>query len=134
MANKQTVAKAGPCNNCPWRKDAPTEYWDPEHFREIAETCRNDGMATMLCHKSNAEGCDTNFVCAGWLASQGTESIGVRLLIIEGKVNVDADYSGGHDLFTFDEMLKANKIHIPNRGPYDHNIERLRQMMHRNHH
>ena len=129
MSNRPTVAKEGPCNDCPWRKDAPKEHWHPEHFEDIARTCRGDGMATMLCHKSAAEGCTTNMVCAGWVASQGPESIGVRILIMEGKVDSSKDYSAGHDLYTFDEMLKANKIRIPNRGPYDHNIERLRHLM-----
>lgn len=131
MANRPTIAKAGPCNNCPWRKDAPREYWDPQHFVDIAESCRNDGLSTMLCHTSKAEGCAVNYVCAGWVASQGTESIGVRILMMEGKVDPDKDYSGGHDLFTFDEMLRANKIRLPRVGQYDHNIRILREMMKR---
>jgi len=130
MADKRpTIAKAGPCNDCPWRKDAPKEHWHPDHFHEIAESCRNDGINTMLCHKSKAEGCTTDFVCAGWVAAQGTESIGVRLLILQGKVDPSKDYSGGHKLYTFDQMLKANKIKVVRRGPYDHNIEMIKAMM-----
>jgi len=125
--SKPTIAKQGPCNDCPWRKDSKPEYWHPDHFREIAQTCRNDGVATMLCHKSN-QSPETNFVCAGWVAAQGTESIGVRILIMQGKVDPTKNYSGGHELYTFDQMLKANKIRIPNRNTYDHNIERLKQL------
>ena len=84
-------------------------------------------MAIMLCHKSN-DSPDMNFACAGWIAAQGIESIGVRILILQGKVDPDKDYSGGHALYTFDQMLKANKIRIPNRNPYDHNIERLKRL------
>lgn len=118
------TAKQGPCNDCPWRKDAPAKYWHPDHFKDIAESCRNDGMATMLCHKSNQ--CNTKMVCAGWVASQGTESIGVRILMMKGVVDPEKDYSGGHDLYTFDEMLHANNIRP--RGQYDHNIERLKEL------
>ena len=84
-------------------------------------------MATMLCHKST-QSPDSNFACAGWIAAQGTESIGVRLLMLQGKVDPNADYSGGHDLYTFDQMLKANKIRIPKKNPYDHNIEQLKRL------
>ncbi len=42
-----------PCGNCPWRKDAPAEYGDPDHFREIWINCQDDGLHTMLCHLAN---------------------------------------------------------------------------------
>lgn len=41
-----------PCENCPWRVDAPRGYWDPQHFVDIFRNCQDDGLNIMLCHKS----------------------------------------------------------------------------------
>jgi hypothetical protein len=39
-----------PCSNCPWRRDAPSQHWDPQHFKDIWHNCQDDGMSQMLCH------------------------------------------------------------------------------------
>lgn len=70
LLSRVTRMKHRPCKDCPWRRDAPPEYWDPEHFVRIAETCRNDGWHIMLCHKSSPTQ-EPGVVCAGWAAVEG---------------------------------------------------------------
>lgn len=111
---------AHPCNNCPWRKDAPRSHWDPQHFRDIYRSCQDDGLHVMLCHKATAvpEEQRGNLICRGWVRVMGCDSIGVRLLLIKGTItHEDLDVAGGPELFkTFDAMLKANRIPLPARN------------------
>jgi len=72
----------------------------------------------MLCHKSKPDE-GIRKPCAGWVASQGFESIGVRILHIRKQIPDDPKQcAGGHDLYTFDEMLKANNIKVRNQPQY----------------
>lgn len=113
-----------PCENCPWRVDAPRDYWDPQHFHDIANNCRDDGMHTMLCHKANnlpLGAKDPNAPpCQGWIRVMGFNAIGVRILSITGKVTPEeVDDREGLDLFeSFEDMLRANKIKLPKRNKW----------------
>lgn len=103
--------KHRPCGNCPWRKDAPREYWHPDHFKSIAVTCQGDGISTMLCHKSPQM--PKPILCAGWAAVVGMNSIGLRIQAIRGNYNPKDLDTKGLELFeNFDAMLKANKINL----------------------
>lgn len=70
-----------PCKTCPWRVDAHAD--DIPGFRlELAErllgTCTGEfGAPMMACHQSD----QTMFVCAGWLARHGQDSIMVRMAL-----------------------------------------------------
>lgn len=103
-----------PCGNCPWRKDAPREYWDPEHFREIAVNCRDDGHHSMACHKTTK---DRRLVCAGWLGVIGYDSIGARLIAMQGGPKPDDVDLSGLEMFSgYEEMLEANGVEMPPRN------------------
>lgn len=103
-----------PCGNCPWRKDAPRGYWHPEHFRAIARECRDDGTHTMGCHKSTPE---RQMVCAGWLGVIGYESIGARILALQGGPTPGDVSLEGLGMFAgYDDMLAANGVDIPPRN------------------
>ena len=103
-----------PCGNCPWRKDAPREYWDPEHFQEIAVNCRDDGHHSMACHKTTKE---RLLVCAGWLGVVGYDSIGARLMAMQGGPKLDdVDLSGLEMFAGYEEMLEANGVEMPPRN------------------
>lgn len=109
-----------PCDNCPWRVDAPRGYWDPQHFIDIATNCRDDGLHVMLCHKANAlpEERRHELPCQGWARVMGTTAIGVRIALMRGTLAVEevAD-RGAPELFpTFGAMLRANHIKIPRRN------------------
>jgi Family of unknown function (DUF6283) len=109
-----------PCENCPWRVDAPRGYWDPTHFKEIWRNCQDDGMNVMLCHKSTAlPKADRGDVpCQGWIRVMGFDAIGVRLLAMQGKVTIgEVEDKAGPKLFpNFAAMLRANKIKLPKRS------------------
>lgn len=109
-----------PCENCPWRVDAPRGYWDPTHFEEIWRNCQDDGMNVMLCHKSTAlPKADRGDVpCQGWIRVMGFDAIGVRLLAMRGKISIEeVEDEAGPSLFpSFAAMLRANKIKLPKRS------------------
>jgi hypothetical protein len=114
--NTKTVKLRRPCASCPWRVDAPRSYWDPLHFANIWRACQDDGIATMLCHKSK-EG-HAAVPCQGWIRVVGLDAIGVRLLVMRGRTTLEeiADRDGLELFSTFRVMLLANKIRPPKRS------------------
>lgn len=109
-----TKSKRKPCADCPWRKDAETDVWSKERFQMLAVDCRDDGMKAMACHKSGQE---QPYACAGFLAQVGYESVGVRILAMQGGETPDDIYTNGLDLFeTFEQMLEANDVEVPRRN------------------
>lgn len=80
-----------PCKTCPWRVDA-TAGDIPNFSLDLAEslerTCDGQfGSPQMACHQSR----DGNeFVCAGWLAIHGADSISVRLSVLAGQTPPEA--------------------------------------------
>lgn len=118
-----------PCANCPWRKDAPREHWDPQHFVDIARNCRDDGTYVMLCHKSKPlddakasahylTSRSSGLVCQGWARVEGYDAIGVRIAEMTGQLSHEeiVDRRGPKLFESFDAMLKANRIPIPPRN------------------
>jgi hypothetical protein len=109
-----------PCSNCPWRVDAPRDYWDPQHFADIWRNCQDDGLHIMLCHKAGAlPKIDQGKVpCQGWVRVMGFDAIGVRILAMNGKITVEeVEDKDGPKLFpTFTAMMRANKIRLPKRS------------------
>jgi hypothetical protein len=112
-----------PCQNCPWRVDAPRQHWDPTHFVEIWRGCQDDAMHVMLCHKSNAlpKKDQGDIPCQGWIRVMGFSAIGVRLLAMQDKITIEeVEDKDGPELFpSFAAMLRANKIKLPKRSKYD---------------
>lgn len=108
------------CSNCPWRVDAPRDYWDPQHFVDIFRNCQDDGMHVMLCHKAGTLPRDQqgSVPCQGWIRVMGFSAIGVRLLVMQNKVTLEeVEDRDGPELFpTFAAMLRANKIKLPRRS------------------
>jgi hypothetical protein len=106
-----------PCENCPWRVDAPRGYWDPSHFEEIWKNCQDDGMNQMACHKSTAE---RPLPCQGWVRVMGFRAIGVRLLVMRDHVSEAevADRDGPALFPSFAAMLRANRVRPPRRNRF----------------
>lgn len=109
-----------PCNNCPWRKDAPRRHWHPDHFTSIWVNCQDDGVNIMNCHKAaeSAPAIARKLVCQGWVRVMKLDAIGVRFALMRDLVTIeemnDADVP---DLFqTFREMLVANGVKPPRRN------------------
>ncbi len=108
-----------PCENCPWRKDAPLGVWTADRWQNLYQTCQDDGMALMACHKSreNAER-----TCAGFVIVLGYDSIGVRLATMRGTIDPKEHTAKGLELYeSFDAVLAANGVQIPkrNRNPFE---------------
>jgi hypothetical protein len=109
-----------PCENCPWRVDAPRGYWDPQHFSDIWKNCQDDGTNIMLCHKSNAlpRKQRGEVPCQGWIRVMGFDAIGVRILVMRGQTAFEeVEDTAGPKLFSsFTAMMRANKIRLPRRS------------------
>jgi hypothetical protein len=53
-----------PCENCPYRKDAPVKHWHIGEFAKLLRYDKDNFAPTYMCHKNN--GC----ICIGWLIDQ----------------------------------------------------------------
>jgi uncharacterized protein DUF6283 len=109
-----------PCDNCPWRRDAPVGYWDPQHFQEIWRNCQDDGANLMLCHKAMKLPAPERprLICQGWVRVIGLNAIGVRLAVMTGRVSDEElhDTEGPALYESFKEMMEANDIGCPKRN------------------
>lgn len=72
--------KKQPCNDCPYRKDAPLKLWAKEEFIKLLEI-EHDPIGTKYnCHKN-----DGNY-CVGWLMNQRAHdvpSVALRLTLMK---------------------------------------------------
>lgn len=120
MLAATTTRLRRPCDNCPWRVDAPRGYWDPQHFVDTWRNCQDDGLNIMLCHKATALSKEDqrDVPCQGWIRVMGFDAIGVRILVMQGKATLEeVENREGPELFpTFTAMLRANKIPLPKRS------------------
>lgn len=75
-----------PCRDCPWRLDSPPGQFPLERFEALRSTSDQSGLQAPMfaCHQS-AEGRDV--ACAGWLATEGHNHLGVRLAVALGRLN-----------------------------------------------
>jgi hypothetical protein len=108
-----------PCANCPWRKDAPTEHWDRQHFLDIWRNCQDDGLGLMACHKASLVAAPADKpICQGWVRVMGYKSIGVRIAMVRGRVTDREikDRKGLRLYGSFEEMLRANNVTPPGRN------------------
>jgi len=111
-----------PCQNCPWRKDAPAGHWHPDHFRDIWKGCQDDGFHIMLCHKATALPAHMEKpVCQGWVRVLGFQAIGVRIAAMTGQITrAEVDDHEGPSLYaSFEEMLRANDLTPTARNRYE---------------
>lgn len=72
-----------PCNNCPYRKDAPLAYWSIQEFINLIEHDKQEFGGVFQCHKKD------DHVCVGWLMDQdkrGLPSIALRIRLMHDKV------------------------------------------------
>ena len=98
-----------PCKSCPWRVGSSANDI-PNFSMKLAErlvnTTRTEiGAPAMACHQSTEV---QEFVCVGWLAVLGWDSIAVRLGLLQGKYRVEQLEPGEDwpELYpSFDAML-----------------------------
>lgn len=111
---------AKPCNACPWRRDTPPGQFTAARFEALRNTSGTRGSRRpgehdttpeagldaplFACHKT-AEG--KEIACAGWLAVEGSDHLGVRLAVMRGRIPPEAlsPQPGWPELFdNYDEM------------------------------
>lgn len=103
-----SICKTSPCNNCPYRKDAPLRLWSIEEFKDLLAN-ENDYMgATYGCHKQDGK------LCTGWLMNQDQRrfpSIALRMFLSKNNVTrefLDSLKSEAPMFKTVKEMCEAN--------------------------
>lgn len=79
----KNFTKKQPCNNCPYRTDAPLAHWSVLEYKNLLATQSDQMGAIFGCHKANGH------VCVGWLMKQdenGFPSIALRLSLKKNHV------------------------------------------------
>ncbi len=101
---------ARPCSECPWRTDAQPQKFAAERYEALQATSNQSGLYAPLfaCHMTK-EGREQ--ACAGWLAVAGVEHLGVRLALIQGRLDPAAlrPGPGWPDLHDSYEALVAHQ-------------------------
>lgn len=106
--SQSNYCRTSPCNNCPYRKDAPLKYWGKDEFIDLIKNDKSLMGSVYGCHKNDGH------VCVGWLMDQdkrGFPSISLRISL--SKNSVDRKYldklSCKSAMFkNINEMVKAN--------------------------
>lgn len=100
-----------PCDECPWRRTAEPGRFTEERWRALLPTGRDPergsaplGAPIFACHKTD-EGRDRT--CAGWLAAEGANHVGMRLAVVTGRLPADALEPGPGWPALFDTVREA---------------------------
>jgi Family of unknown function (DUF6283) len=107
-----------PCPECPWVVQTPPGQFPAERYEVLRATSPRAGVMgnpmpgdpMFACHKS-PEG--QEWACAGWLASQGAEHVGVRLAVAFKKLDPIAldPQPGWPELYsTYEEMVEDKVV------------------------
>lgn len=104
-----------PCDECPWRRDAPPGRFPACRYEALSATAGGPGREApfgapmFACHKS-PDGRER--ACASWLAVVGADHLGVRLALALGRMPPEA-LSPGEDwpplYSTYEELAEANR-------------------------
>lgn len=81
-----TFSCTQPCNNCPYRKDAPLKLWHRSEFSKLLEEENKQFGGLYHCHKNNGS------ICVGWLMKQlenGCPNLTLRMAIISKGVTAE---------------------------------------------
>lgn len=79
-----SYSKISPCNNCPYRKDAPLRHWSIEEFKDLLKSEEDYLGKVYGCHKKDGH------TCVGWLMNQDQRnfpSIALRISLSQNKVS-----------------------------------------------
>jgi hypothetical protein len=121
MSDERKAHQKTPCENCPYRLDAPRKLWHRSEFENLLATERDTFGSTFACHKTKDLPADRRGFCAGWLLDQkrrGVPSIALRLALSSMSSGADAARAayeavtdGGHKLFkSVEAMCRANGV------------------------
>lgn len=65
----KTFCKISPCNNCPYRLDAPLQHWSIEEFKDLIAKDNDCMGASYGCHKNDGT------LCTGFVMDQDKRNI-----------------------------------------------------------
>lgn len=106
-----------PCENCPYRIDAPRGYWHPEEFESVLAAEEREFGGIFACHKHKILPEEKRGLCAGWLLDQkrrNLPSIMLRIKLGSDPSMLDAFEKvsdGGHAMFdSIESMCIANGV------------------------
>lgn len=97
-----------PCNNCPYRKDAPLQLWDRYEFTKLLAQDKLQFGSIYGCHKNNGN------VCVGWLMNQderGFPNLNLRIKLSNENITheyLDSLHCKSERYKSIEEMVKAN--------------------------
>lgn len=96
-----------PCQECPWRTDAPIGAFPAEAYRISANTAEDLGTHTFACHMS---GSDKPSICAGFLLRGADHNMAARMAIMRGDVS-PAQITSDVPLYdSYRDMAEANGV------------------------
>lgn len=104
---KNKFYKKSPCENCPYRKDAPLKLWHKSEYEKLKEQDEQWG-GIYGCHKKDGH------VCVGWLMKQDEKrmpNLNLRIAIMRNEVSVeylDSLHCKSELYESVDKMIEAN--------------------------
>ena len=107
-----------PCDNCPYRTDAPLKLWHKEEYEKLLRYEKSEMGTIYQCHKDNGS------VCIGWLMKQKEQnfpSMYLRMSLIKNKISpeyLDSLSSPSPLYENVRAMIKANYRSILERKPF----------------
>lgn len=114
IQKKPYLTCTSPCNNCPYRVDAPLQFWHKEEFIKLLAQDKEQFGATYGCHKNNGT------ACIGWLMNQDKRNFpNINLRLLLSKHNVTREYldklsCDGEMFETIQEMAETNYEELEN--------------------
>lgn len=106
-----------PCENCPYRKDAPRRLWHRSEFEGVLAAEQSEFGKVYSCHKQVVLATEERGFCAGWLLDQkkrGLPSIALRLALMHEPNDaavLKSVNSDGLEMFpTVKAMCRANGV------------------------
>lgn len=95
-----------PCEECPWRRDAPIGAFPTDAYDHSATTAHDMSMNTFACHMS-ADGKPQT--CAGFLMRGADHNLSIRMAYADGRLDPNKFSDGGIELYDdYVEMAEAN--------------------------
>lgn len=97
-----------PCENCPYRKDAPKKLWHKSEFERLLDNDKRQFSPVYGCHKKN------NSVCVGWLMNQDERNfpnINLRMLFLKENITrefLDTLHCPSERYESIEEMVQEN--------------------------
>lgn len=78
-----------PCTSCPYRRDVPSGVWHAEEYEKLRAYDLDTALqphGLFQCHQTEIDS-DLRRMCAGWVGCHGSELLGLRLALVQGRIS-----------------------------------------------